>query len=252
MLRVRVVEDLKIAPCSGAVCRSALAPFLQVRNLINGVLGAEDRISCLKIIYLANAFPAPWNASLACGLAFADFRGWLSARALGFEELCGIDLYGPDAYVDRAKLSSFVSACKHLHRAGVLHDVLPSQSIDQHHYIGTKLLSLVYKSIAPGHERQCLPSLDPSCKRLASGLLELAFAFGGLCECLVRLLLDTAELSMPASGGSQRNIVSFYHGEYFYSLFSDTVNTELLKNLDLAVLECTNSRIIPSTRGRGF
>ncbi|XP_014388389.1 PREDICTED: uncharacterized protein LOC106724666, partial [Myotis brandtii] len=100
--------------------------------------------------------------------------------AQSFEELCGIDLYGPDAYVDRAKLSSFVSACKHLHRAGVLHDVLPSQSIDQHHYIGTKLLSLVYKSIAPGHERQCLPSLDPSCKRLASGLLELAFAFGGL------------------------------------------------------------------------
>ncbi|XP_054564392.1 DNA-dependent protein kinase catalytic subunit isoform X1 [Eptesicus fuscus] len=163
--------------------------------------------------------------------------------AQSFEELCGIDLYGPDAYVDRAKLSSFVSTCKHLHRAGVLHDVLPSQSVDQHHYIGTKLLSLVYKSIAPGHERQCLPSLDPSCKRLASGLLELAFAFGGLWECLVRLLLDTAELSMPASGGSQRNIVSFYHGEYFYSLFSDTVNTELLKNLDLAVLELMKSSV---------
>ncbi|XP_036194617.1 DNA-dependent protein kinase catalytic subunit [Myotis myotis] len=163
--------------------------------------------------------------------------------AQSFEELCGIDLYGPDAYVDRAKLSSFVSACKHLHRAGVLHDVLPSQSIDQHHYIGTKLLSLVYKSITPGHEPRCLPSLDPSCKRLASGLLELAFAFGGLCECLVRLLLDTADLSMPASGGSQRNIVSFYRGEYFYSLFSDTVNTELLKNLDLAVLELMKSSV---------
>ncbi|KAK1332131.1 hypothetical protein QTO34_007817 [Cnephaeus nilssonii] len=50
-------------------------------------------------------------------------EGW----KVGFEELCGIDLYGPDAYVDRAKLSSFVSTCKHLHRAGVLHDVLPSQ-----------------------------------------------------------------------------------------------------------------------------
>uniref|UniRef100_G1NU10 DNA-dependent protein kinase catalytic subunit n=1 Tax=Myotis lucifugus TaxID=59463 RepID=G1NU10_MYOLU len=163
--------------------------------------------------------------------------------AQSFEELCGIDLYGPDAYVDRAKLSSFVSACKHLHRAGVLHDVLPSQSIDQHHYIGTKLLSLVYKSIAPGHERQCLPSLDPSCKRLASGLLEVSGVFFLNCECLVRLLLDTAELSMPASGGSQRNIVSFYHGEYFYSLFSDTVNTELLKNLDLAVLELMKSSV---------
>lgn len=54
------------------------------------------------------------------------------------------------------------------------------QSADQHHSVGTKLLSLVYRSIAPGREQQCLPSLDPSCKRLASGLLELAFAFGGL------------------------------------------------------------------------
>jgi len=159
------------------------------------------------------------------------------------EELCAVDLYGPDAYVDRAKLASVVSACRQLHRAGFLHVVLPSQSADQHHSVGTKLLSLVYKSIAPGDEREYFPSLDPSCKRLASGLLELAFAFGGLCEHLVNLLLDTAVLSKPAPGVSQRNMVSFSHGEYFYSLFSETINTELLKNLDLAVLELMKSSV---------
>uniref|UniRef100_A0A452QYJ1 DNA-dependent protein kinase catalytic subunit n=1 Tax=Ursus americanus TaxID=9643 RepID=A0A452QYJ1_URSAM len=159
------------------------------------------------------------------------------------EELCAVDLYGPDAYVDRAKLMSVVSACKQLHRAGFLHVVLPSQSADQHHSFGTKLLSLVYKSIAPGDEQEYFHSLDPSCKRLASGLLELAFAFGGLCEYLVNLLLDTALLSMPASGVSQRNMVSFSHGEYFYSLFSETINTELLKNLDLTVLELMKSSV---------
>lgn len=71
----------------------------------------------------------------------------------------------------------------------------------------------------------------------------IALPLSSQWERLVRLLLDTAELSMPASGGSQRNIVSFYHGEYFYSLFSDTVNTELLKNLDLAVLELMKSSV---------
>ncbi|KAI5763568.1 PRKDC protein [Gulo gulo luscus] len=165
----------------------------------------------------------------------------ITARSI--EELCAVDLYGPDAYVDRAKLVSVVSACKQLHRAGFLHVVLPSQSADQHHSVGTKLLSLVYKSIAPGDEREYFPSLDPSCKRLANGLLELAFAFGGLCEHLVNLLLDTAVLSMPASGVSQRNMVSFSHGEYFYSLFSETINTELLKNLDLVVLELMKSSV---------
>uniref|UniRef100_A0A8C7BY96 DNA-dependent protein kinase catalytic subunit n=1 Tax=Neovison vison TaxID=452646 RepID=A0A8C7BY96_NEOVI len=161
----------------------------------------------------------------------------ITARSI--EELCAVDLYGPDAYVDRAKLVSVVSACKQLHRAGFLHVVLPSQ----HHSVGTKLLSLVYKSIAPGDEREYFPSLDPSCKRLANGLLELAFAFGGLCEHLVNLLLDTAVLSMPASGVSQRNMVSFSHGEYFYSLFSEAINTELLKNLDLVVLELMKSSV---------
>ncbi|XP_004680100.1 PREDICTED: DNA-dependent protein kinase catalytic subunit [Condylura cristata] len=156
------------------------------------------------------------------------------------EELCAIHLYDSDAQVNSAKLASIVSACKQLHRAGFLHVILPSQSTDQHHPIGTKLLSLVYKSIAPG-DGQCFPLLDPGCKQLASGLLELAFAFGGLCERLVNLLLDTAVLSMPSLRGSQRNNVCFSQGEYFYSLFSETINDELLKNLDLAILELMKS-----------
>ncbi|XP_073085590.1 DNA-dependent protein kinase catalytic subunit isoform X1 [Manis javanica] len=162
--------------------------------------------------------------------------------AESIEELCAVDLYGSDAYMNRAKLASVVSACKHLQRAGFLHVLLPSQSADQHHSFGTKLLSLVYKSIAPGDERQCLPLLDPSCKHLASGLLELAFACGGLCEHLVNLLLGTAVLSVP-SGGAQSTIVSFSHGGYFYSLFSETINAELLKNVDLAVLGLMKSSV---------
>lgn len=63
------------------------------------------------------------------------------------------------------------------------------------------------------------------------------------CEHLVGLLLDTAVVSMPSSGGSQRNIISFSHGQYFYSLFSETINTELLKNLDVAVLELMKSSV---------
>ncbi|XP_037351401.1 DNA-dependent protein kinase catalytic subunit-like [Talpa occidentalis] len=160
--------------------------------------------------------------------------------AESIEEICAIDLYGPDAHIDRAKLASIVSACKQLHRAGFLHVVIPSQSTDQHHPVGTKLLSLVYKSIVPGDE-QYFPSLDPSCKRLASGLLELAFAFGGLCDCLVSLLLDKAVLSMPSLRVSHRNNISFSHGEYFYSLFSETINDELLKNVDFAVSELMKS-----------
>uniref|UniRef100_A0A8C9DUV3 DNA-dependent protein kinase catalytic subunit n=1 Tax=Prolemur simus TaxID=1328070 RepID=A0A8C9DUV3_PROSS len=163
--------------------------------------------------------------------------------AQSIEKLCALDLYGPDTHLDRTRLASVVSACKQLHSAGLLHIVLPSQPTDLHPSVGTELLSLVYNGIAPGDESQCLPLLDPSCKRLAHGLLELAFAFGGLGERLVSLLLNSAVLSTPASGSLQRGIVSFSHGEYFYSLFSETINTELLKNLDLAVLELMKSSV---------
>lgn len=52
---------------------------------------------------------------------------------------------------------------------------------------------------------------------------------------LVSLLLNSMMLSVPLSEVSQRNLISFSHGEYFYSLFSDIINRELLKNLDIAV-----------------
>lgn len=72
--------------------------------------------------------------------------------------------------------------------AGYL-SVASLQSADEQHSLGMKLLSLVYKSIAPGHEGLSLSSLDPSCRRFALELLELAFACGGLvgdapaCSC---------------------------------------------------------------------
>lgn len=54
-------------------------------------------------------------------------------------------------------------------------------------------------------------------------------------EQLVDLLLNTIMLSVPISGSHSHNFLSFSHGEYFYSLFQMTINTELLKNLDLTV-----------------
>ncbi|KAM6171214.1 DNA-dependent protein kinase catalytic subunit isoform 3-T3 [Erethizon dorsatum] len=163
--------------------------------------------------------------------------------AQSVEELCAIDLYGPDAHLERTKLASVVSACKQLHRAGFLHVISSSQSTALHHSIGMRLLCLVYEGIAPGEERRYQLSLDPSCKRLASQLLELAFAFGGLCEHLVSLLLNAALLSTPSLRSSQTSIINFPHGEYFYSLFSETINAELLKNLDLVVSELMKSSV---------
>lgn len=42
--------------------------------------------------------------------------------------------------------------------------------------LGSRLLMTVYKGIAPGEERKALPSLDINTKRLADGLLQLAFS----------------------------------------------------------------------------
>uniref|UniRef100_A0A674JBQ4 DNA-dependent protein kinase catalytic subunit n=1 Tax=Terrapene triunguis TaxID=2587831 RepID=A0A674JBQ4_9SAUR len=159
------------------------------------------------------------------------------------EELCSVELYNPDARFDHVRLSSILSACRQLHKAGLLHSTLQSQGSGLHFTVGSKLLSVVYKSIAPGDERKSLPSLDISSKRLADGLLQLAFAFGGQCEELVSLLLNTMMLSVPLSGTSQRSLISFSHGEYFYSLFSETINQELLKDLDVAILQLMKSSV---------
>ncbi|XP_075444614.1 LOW QUALITY PROTEIN: DNA-dependent protein kinase catalytic subunit [Ascaphus truei] len=158
-----------------------------------------------------------------------------------FEELCTVDLYDPDARHNRVKLSSTLSACKQLHKAELLNSTLQTQISGLHFMVGSKLLSVVYKGIAPGDERKSLPSLDISSKRLAEGLLQLAFNFGGQCEELVSLLLNTVVLSVPLSGTSQRNLINFSHGEYFYSLFSETINAELLNNLDTVVLQLMKS-----------
>lgn len=55
---------------------------------------------------------------------------------------------------------------------------LSPKGADLHFEIGSKLMLVVYKGIAPGDERRSLPSLDISNKQLAEGLLHLAFAFG--------------------------------------------------------------------------
>ncbi|KAH0617728.1 hypothetical protein JD844_016251 [Phrynosoma platyrhinos] len=159
------------------------------------------------------------------------------------EELCSVELYNPDARLDHVRVDSILSACKQLHKAGLIQCMLQSQGPDIHCEIGSKLMLVVYKGIAPSDERKSLPSLDISSKRLAEGLLQLAFAFGVQSTELVSLLLNTLMLSVPLSGASQKNLISFSHGEYFYSLFLETINRELLKNLDVAVLQLMKSAI---------
>ncbi|KAF3703361.1 DNA-dependent protein kinase catalytic subunit [Channa argus] len=97
--------------------------------------------------------------------------------------------------------------------------------------LGSQLLMTVYKGIAPGEDRKALPSLDINTRRVADGLLQLAFCLSQQSEQLVDLLLNTIMLSVPISGNQSHNFFSFSHGEYFYSLFQTTINTELLRNL---------------------
>uniref|UniRef100_A0A667XYC1 DNA-dependent protein kinase catalytic subunit n=1 Tax=Myripristis murdjan TaxID=586833 RepID=A0A667XYC1_9TELE len=97
--------------------------------------------------------------------------------------------------------------------------------------LGCQVLMAVYKGIAPG-ERKALPSLDINSRRLADSLLQLAFS---LSQKLVELLLNTIMLSVPLSGSHSQNFLSFSHGEYFYSLFQMTINSELLRNLNSTV-----------------
>ncbi|XP_038665232.1 DNA-dependent protein kinase catalytic subunit isoform X1 [Scyliorhinus canicula] len=154
------------------------------------------------------------------------------------EGLCNVDLY---RRTDHDKLSSILLACKQLHKAGLLNSVLMCQTGSIGLPLNSKLLSTVYKGIAPGDERKSLPSIDNSSKMLADGLLQLSFSLGGQCEELVSLLLNTVELSVPLSGASQRHFISFSHGEYFYNLFPETINGELLRNLNSAVTQLMGS-----------
>uniref|UniRef100_A0A8C4S1N9 DNA-dependent protein kinase catalytic subunit n=1 Tax=Erpetoichthys calabaricus TaxID=27687 RepID=A0A8C4S1N9_ERPCA len=155
--------------------------------------------------------------------------------AYSVQELCEVDFYKTDSWSDQARLMLVLSACKQLHRAELLNSTLQSQEDLDHSEEGSRLLSVVYKGIAPGGERKSLPSLDVSSRRLADGLLQLAFSLGDQTEPLVDLLLNTVTLSVPLSGHASKNFISFSHGEYFYNLFQDTINYELLKNQDISV-----------------
>lgn len=61
--------------------------------------------------------------------------------------------------------------------------VLFPQGEGLHFSLGSKLLSVVYKGIAPRGERMSLPSLDVSTKQLAEKLLQLAFAVDDQVGC---------------------------------------------------------------------
>ncbi|XP_075350728.1 DNA-dependent protein kinase catalytic subunit isoform X2 [Mycteria americana] len=159
------------------------------------------------------------------------------------EDLCSVDLFDSDARFDQVRFSAVLSACKQLQKSGLLHSVLHNQEEGPHFSVGSKLLSVVYKGIAPGGERISLPSLDISSKRLADRLLQLAFAIDDQCEELVSLLLNTVGLSVPLSGASQKNLINFSHGQYFYSLFSETINQQLLKNLDVVIVQLLESSV---------
>ncbi|XP_006204718.2 DNA-dependent protein kinase catalytic subunit isoform X2 [Vicugna pacos] len=230
----KLLEDPYLANLMTLLVTTLCAPSSLGFNV--GDVAVMDHLPHVCVGLLRALRATPLRAALETRL-----REAIPAQSM--EELCAADLWGPDVHGSRAKLTSLLSACKQLHRAGFLQAVAPAQSADQQLSLGTKLLSLVFRSIAPGDERQCLPSLDPGCRRLAGGLLELAFACGGQCECLVGLLLDKTEVCMPSSGAFQRSAVSFSHGQYFYSVFSEAINAELLKNPDLAVSELMKSSV---------
>ncbi|XP_076840848.1 DNA-dependent protein kinase catalytic subunit [Brachyhypopomus gauderio] len=151
------------------------------------------------------------------------------------EELCAVDLYAPETRDSHARLELLLSACKQLHRCGLLTSALHSQDFSFSSSLGFKLLMAVYKGIAPGENRKSLPSMDVSSRKLANGLVQLSVSLGDQTESLVGLLLNSITLSVPLSGSLNPHFLSFSHGEYFYSLFQRTLDTELLLKLDRAV-----------------
>ncbi|XP_049420989.1 DNA-dependent protein kinase catalytic subunit isoform X2 [Epinephelus fuscoguttatus] len=151
------------------------------------------------------------------------------------EELCAVDLYHSSTVLHHEQMEMVLSSCKQIHKADFLSSILLSQDATYSISLGSRLLMTVYKGIAPGGDRKALPSLDVNTKRLADGLLQLAFSLSQQSEQLVDLLLNTIMLSVPISGGHSHNFLSFSHGEYFYSLFQTTINTELLRSLDSTV-----------------
>uniref|UniRef100_A0A3Q3H2P1 DNA-dependent protein kinase catalytic subunit n=1 Tax=Labrus bergylta TaxID=56723 RepID=A0A3Q3H2P1_9LABR len=175
-------------------------------------------------------------ASPYCSRIESSLRTKISRKSV--EELCAVDLYQCSSVSHQDHMEMVLSSCKQIHKAGFLVSILHSQVCDLRHEtalirsLGSRLLMTVYKGIAPGEDRKALPSLDINTKRLADGLLQLSFS---LSEQLVDLLLNTIMLSVPISGSHSHNFLSFSHGEYFYSLFQTTINTELLRRLSTTV-----------------
>ncbi|XP_028288750.1 DNA-dependent protein kinase catalytic subunit isoform X2 [Parambassis ranga] len=151
------------------------------------------------------------------------------------EDLCAVDLYHLSTSSSHGQMEMVLSSCKQIHKAGFLSSILHSQDSTYARSLGSQLLMAVYKGIAPGEDRKALPSLDVNSRRVADGLLQLAFSLSQQSEQLVDLLLNTIMLSVPISGSHSHNFLSFSHGEYFYSLFQMTINTELLRRLDTTV-----------------
>ncbi|XP_060788690.1 DNA-dependent protein kinase catalytic subunit-like isoform X1 [Neoarius graeffei] len=161
------------------------------------------------------------------------FRKMITAQCV--EELCSVDLYDPDTHDSHTKLELLLSACKQLHQSGILRSVLHNQDLAYSSSLGSRLLMAVYKGIAPGENRKSLPSMDVGSRKLGNGLVQLAFSLDDQTEQLVGLLLNSITLSVPLSGSLNPHFLSFSHGEYFYSLFQNTINTELLQKLDRSV-----------------
>lgn len=151
------------------------------------------------------------------------------------EDVCAVDFYNSESLKHQDQMETLLSSCKQIHKAGFLNSMLYNQDVAFSKSIGSKLLMTVYKGIAPGEDRSALPSLDVNTKRLADGLLQLSFSLSKQNEELVELLLNTITLSVPISGSHSYNFLNFSHGEYFYSLFQTTINTELLKSLSTTV-----------------
>ncbi|CAG5895668.1 unnamed protein product [Menidia menidia] len=160
----------------------------------------------------------------------SSLRAKLSRKSV--EDLCALDLYDSNALSRHDQVEMVLSSCKQIHKAGFLSSILHNQDSAYASSIGHRLLMTVYKGIAPGEERKALPSLDINTRRVADDLIQLSFSLNQQSEHLVDLLLNTIMLSVPISGGHSHNFLSFSHGEYFYSLFQSTINTELLRSLE--------------------
>lgn len=72
--------------------------------------------------------------------------------------------------------------------------------------LGSRLLMTVYKGIAPGEDRKALPSLDINRKRLADGVLQLAFSLSQQVSVALHFRLDW----IKSDGSETVPVVIFY------------------------------------------